>query len=185
VRRAAAIIKAKIFISYNTAPQYVHQKESDGKRHGKRKRTDPAPAVGPPRGRIPPPPSPSASHRLIHGRVFAGSVKKNRVFLVASDTVAYKEQHRVPSWDGGWCGLAGCPPPPHERIDRDGGENEPQNPAGNSARDLLIRQDRDMFPEILTKRRAGTPIPGRRNLTGRRRRRYPQCRRTDLRTATT
>jgi hypothetical protein len=76
VRRAAAIIKAKIFISYNTAPQYVHQKESDGKRHGKRKRTDPAPAVGPPRGRIPPPPSPSASHRLIHGRVFAGSVKK-------------------------------------------------------------------------------------------------------------
>jgi hypothetical protein len=36
VRRAAAIIKAKIFISYNTAPQYVHPKRVGGKK-GKEK----------------------------------------------------------------------------------------------------------------------------------------------------
>jgi hypothetical protein len=165
VRRAAAIIKAKIFISYNTAPQYVHPKRVGGKK-GKEKGY--GQLDGPRAGRRTP--REEESHhrpRLLHRTgSFMAAYLRVRLKKIASFWSLPIQLHTRNSTEfpvgtaagAGW--LAGCPPPPHERIDRDGGENEPRNPAGNSARDLLIRQDRDMFPEKVTKRRAGTPIPG-------------------------
>jgi hypothetical protein len=168
VRRAAAIIKAKIFISYNTAPQYVHPKRVGGKK-GKEKgygQLD-GPRAGrrtPPRGRIPPPPSPSASHRLIHGRVFAGSVKKIASFWSLLIQFRTRNSTEFP------VGTAAA-----ARADR---QRRRRKRAAESSRQFRARSADTAgpwhVPRESNKTTGRNPDPGRRNLTGRRRRRYPQ-----------